>query len=87
MFYSNILNRKDVGLYGKEYNNIKLFFFKSIKRGKMEYKENHERHNLPTNQKPMAHDHTNHHSLMAEDFKKRFIISTFVTIFILILFP
>ena len=87
MFYFNILNRKDVGLYGKEYNNIKLFFFKSIKRGKMEYKENHERHNLPTNQKPMAHDHTNHHSHMAEDFKKRFIISTFITIFILILSP
>ncbi len=54
----------------------------------MEHNMNHEHHNnKPNHHKPTKHIHTEHHQHMAEDFRKRFIISTLITIFILLLSP
>ncbi|HNR65845.1 MAG TPA: copper-translocating P-type ATPase [Atribacterota bacterium] len=54
----------------------------------MEQNMNREHHNNKYNHhEPTKHNHTNHHQHMAEDFRKRFIISTFITIFILLLSP
>jgi Cu2+-exporting ATPase len=51
---------------------------------------NHNQDDHPEHKEPMEHmhhDHTDHHRQMVNDFKKRFIISTLVTIPILLLSP
>lgn len=53
----------------------------------MEHNMNHEHHNISNHHEPTKHSHTEHRQHMAEDFRKRFIISTLITIFILLLSP
>ena len=50
--------------------------------GEAESHEGHEGHGDHE-----GHDHTEHHRLMAEDFKRRFFISLPLTIIVLILSP
>ncbi len=53
----------------------------------MDHKNSHKHHNLPEHKEKIHHDHTDHHQQMAQDFKKRFILSALVTIPILLLSP
>lgn len=53
----------------------------------MEHNVSHEKHSMSNHHESAKHSHINHHQHMAEDFKKRFIISALITIFILLLSP
>ena len=50
-------------------------------------KDNQLSNNLHEHKENMHNNHTAHHKQMVLDFKKRFIISTLVTIPLLVLFP
>lgn len=53
----------------------------------MDHDKGHNHNNSSEHKEQMHHDHTDHHQQMAQDFKKRFVISALVTIPILLLSP